>query len=114
MSKDLYIRKPKVPRDRRNLYINKEKTGFEHRLPTAKETMTEIGIFILKCICTPFYYGWKFLKAIFYSIFFETKRTGDNGIIGPGYHVYYRTDFSWGRLSFVSLIIFVILYLIFK
>jgi hypothetical protein len=114
MSKDLYIKRPKIQRDKRKLYAKKDGTGLEHRLPTAKEKATEAGIFILKCIFTPLYYGWKFIKWAFNTIFFETRKTGDNGIFGPGYRSYYRTDFSWGRLSFVSLIIFVILYLIFK
>jgi len=60
-------------------------------------------------IIFPFYKLYQGLVWLYNNIFFEDIRTGDNGIIGPGYHVWYTTKFSWGKVSFFLLLIVVIL-----
>ena len=66
------------------------------------------GRFCLICLIAPFYYGWKGSKALSRFLFYETIKTGNNGIFGPGYRSYTTTRFSWGRLSFILLIIFIL------
>lgn len=64
---------------------------------------------IIAYIIFPFWKLWQGLVWLYWNIFFENVRTGDNGIIGPGYHVYHTTRFSWGKVSFFLLLITVIL-----
>lgn len=64
-------------------------------------------------IVFPFYKLCQGLVWLYNNIFFEDIRTGDNGIMGPGYHVYHTTKFSWGKLTFLFLIIFIIVYVLF-
>jgi len=54
---------------------------------------------ILCIIICPFYILYnKIINPLFKNIFFDKICLGDNGIIGPGYHVFYETKFSWGKL----------------
>ena len=69
---------------------------------------------LLVYIIYPFYIIWMYIRQLYNEVFYDRIRTGDNGILGPGYHVYYTKKFSWGKLSFVIIIIFIILFLIFK
>jgi len=105
MSKKLYLNRE---------YYNKHcKIKFDYREPMFKERLEEIGLFILHCLIYPFYYGWKIIRKII-DLFYDHINTGNNGIYGPGYRSYYTTKFSWGKLSFFILIVFIILFLIFN
>ena len=68
---------------------------------------------VLAYIIFPFWKLWQGLVWLYNNIFFESIRTGDNGIIGPGYHVYHTERFAWGKVSFIIVIIILII-LIFK
>lgn len=61
----------------------------------------------------PFWKLWRGLVWLYNNIFFESIRTGDNGILGPGYRVYHTERFAWGKVSFIIVIIILII-LIFK
>jgi len=69
---------------------------------------------LLAYIIYPFYILWMYICQLYNNVFYDKIRTGDNGILGPGYHVWYTQKFSWGKLSFVLVVIFIILFLIFK
>ena len=74
-----------------------------------KNGLDTLGRFCLICLIAPFYYGWKGLKASRNFLFYETIKTGNNGIYGPGFRTYYETRFSWGKLSLILLVIFILL-----
>jgi len=85
---------------------------------TFKDRMGLVRRFLLVCLLAPFYYGWKALAWFlnwFYDIFLtEVYKSGSNDIIGPGYRSWGHSRLSWGKLAFLTVIIFIILYLIFK
>jgi hypothetical protein len=82
--------------------------------PTFKDRMATVGRFFIFCLIAPFWYGWKFINW-FYTIFLtEVYESGDNGIFGPGFHSWEHSRFSWGKASFLLLIILGILFFIFK
>jgi hypothetical protein len=56
---------------------------------------------VLAYIIFPFWKLGQGLVWIYNNIFFEDIRTG--------YHVYYATKFSWGKLSFILMVIVIIL-----
>jgi len=86
--------------------------NFIRRKPNIKEILSHYGWQLLRIILTPFYYlFWVFPRWVI-RLFYDNIRIGDNGIIGPGYHVRYTTKFSWGKLSFVLVVLFIITYLI--
>ena len=64
---------------------------------------------VLAYIIYPFWKLGQGLQRLYQKIFYETIRTGNNGIIGPGYRTYHTTRFSWGKVSFFLLVIIVIL-----
>jgi hypothetical protein len=99
---------------KKGLYLNSERKGFEYRKPTLKEWVRKIEVYILAGCIFPFFYLGKFLRWLFNVVFFETRKTGNNGIFGPGFRSYYETKFSWGKLSFVILILIVLLFLFFS
>ena len=73
----------------------------------------KVGRFILLCFILPFYYGWKGLVWLYETLLLEIHETGNNGILGPGYHSWHTTRFSWGKLSFILVILFITIYFIF-
>ena len=87
--------------------MKKKRKRFEPR-SKFRNALDTFGRFCLICLIAPFYYGWKGLKAIG-NFFYETIETGNNGIYGPGFCTYHTTRFSWGKLSFALLFIFIIL-----
>ena len=67
---------------------------------------------IVAIILYPLWKLWKGLEWLYNNLFFETHRTGDNGICGPGYHVFHETTFSWGKVAaLIGLIILIIVLL---
>ena len=38
------------------------------------------------------------------KLFYEYHKTGDNGIIGPGYRVYRQKRFSYGKVNLMMII----------
>jgi len=64
---------------------------------------------VLAYVIFPFWKLGQGVVWLYNNIFFEDIRTGDNGILGPGYYVYYTTKFSWGKLSFILMVIVLIL-----
>lgn len=84
---------------------------------TKKEKTAEFfksaGLSILRVISFPFYILWSRLKWLYHNILWDRIYTGDNGIYGPGYTTYHTTKFSWGKLSFVLVVLFIITFLIF-
>lgn len=54
------------------------------------------------------------LYKLYRKMLYDTIRTGDNRVCGPSYRVYYTTKFSWGKLSFILVVLFIILFLIFN
>lgn len=72
-----------------------------------------LGLTIAHYIIYPFYMLYTLLRGLCYTIFYERIRVGDNGIIGPGFHVRYTERFSWGKLSFAIVILFIIVFLCF-
>ena len=63
---------------------------------------------VLAYVVFPFWKLWQGLVWLYENIFFESIRTGSNGIIGPGYRVYYTERFAWGKLSFFLIVIVLI------
>ena len=68
---------------------------------------------ILAYIALPFYKLWKGLIWIYENLFFETTDLGWNGVYGPGGYNRTTTNFSWGKLSFIILLIILILVIIY-
>jgi len=102
-------------RKRRMVFWKKDKNGkfiSEVRTPNFKERLIHLGHNILGVIIYPFYWGYVYLRRFFSWLFWERIRTGDNGIIGPGFHSYYTTKFAWGKLAFFMVILFIIGFLI--
>lgn len=89
------------------------KKSFEARKPTLGETIRYYlweGLdWLIYVIAWPF----RKLGKIFYGIFWPKSNFSDNGVCGPGYHMSYERHFSWGKLSFVLMVLFIITYLIF-
>ena len=81
---------------------------------TWKDRMAWFGRFLLVSIIAPFYYGWKGLVWFYDTFLTEVYERGSNGIYGPGGYSWEHSRLSWGKLSFLLVIIFIILYLIFK
>ena len=82
--------------------------------PTWKERRNLVVRFLLVCLITPFYYGWKGVVWFYETFLTEVYESGNNGIFGPGYHSWEHSRLSWGKLAFLTVIIFIILYLILK
>jgi hypothetical protein len=80
---------------------------------TFSEKISNFFAKIVVGLIFPFYWFWRFLVFIKENFLYEHIRTGDNGVFGPGYHVYYTSRFAWGRLTFIIVIVFIILFLIF-
>jgi len=49
----------------------------------------------------------------FHNFFYMKTNFRNNGIIGPGYSSWHEEHFSWGKLSFVLIVLFIITYFIF-
>jgi hypothetical protein len=94
--------------DTKHIHITRKK-----RKLTFEEIMALIGRFLLVCIIAPFYYGWKGLQWLYIVFLCETYETGNNGILGPGFHSWTQTRFSWGKFAFFLVVIFIILMFIF-
>jgi hypothetical protein len=71
-----------------------------------------IWIFILKITVLPAYFAWIGIRKFFHWILWDREMVS-NGIFGPGYSCYYKEKFSWGKLSFVLVVLFIITFLIF-
>jgi len=86
---------------------------FEVRKPTFWESVRyyagEALVGFIRVIIWPF----QKLGRILYEIFWPKSNFQDNGICGPGYSQWYERHFSWGKLSFVLVIAFIIVYFIF-
>ena len=86
---------------------------FEMRKPTFWESIKyyagEALVWTIRGIIWPF----RKLGNIFYEIFWPKSNFQDNGICGPGYHQWYERHFSWGKLSFVLVVLFIIVYFLF-
>ena len=75
--------------------------------------------YFLAYILLPFYIIWKFLYRNFYwlfdFLFFDRVSRSRRGIgFGPAFDSYYSRKFSWGKLSFICLVLFVVFFLIFR
>ena len=68
---------------------------------------------VMSFVITPIYKVLKFIGKPIYVFFFPKSNFRNNGIIGPGYRSSYDRHFSWGKLSFVLVITFIIIYFIF-
>ena len=90
-----------------------DRSKLVYRTPNFKEIMTYFGWQLLRIIFTPFYLLFITFPRWVKNLFYDRIRTGDNGIIGPGFHTYYTSKFSWGKLTFVLFILFIIIYLLF-
>ena len=101
----------KIPKKLFMFTDKKGKVYFEHRKPSLREFISIMLLFLIKYLIYPFYYGWMGLRKLYEIMLYDKIRTGDNGVYGPGYHTYYTTKFSWGKLSFIVLIIFIIFFL---
>lgn len=65
--------------------------------------------FLVLCLVIPCYYGWKGL-VWFYDMFLtEVYESGSNGVFGPGGYSWEHKRFSWGKLSFIIVLIILIL-----
>ena len=80
---------------------------------TRKEEIETWFWMILSWILFPFIWVGKKIRAFIYEIFWPKSNFRWNGIIGPGGHTSYERHFSWGKLSFVLVIAFIIVYFIF-
>jgi len=78
-----------------------------------KKTMGEFLLMILAYAIYPLYKLGLGIVWLWNNIVYDDIRTGDNGILGPGYHVNYTTKVAWGKITFILFILFVIFYLIF-
>ena len=78
-----------------------------------KKTMGEFLLMILAYAIYPFYKLGLGIVWLWNKLFYDHINTGNNGIFGPGYRSYYTTKFSWGKLSFFLVILFIIFYFIF-
>ena len=94
------------------MYFNKETKKLEFRYPTFKERLIDFSQKLLGWIIFPFYWAVIYIGRFFRCVFIERIYTGDNGIIGPGYQTYYTSRFAWGRLAFILVVLFVIVYVI--
>lgn len=86
---------------------------FEARKPTFGESVRHYAwsafAWIIRAIIWPF----SKLGRILYEIFWPKSNFQDNGIMGPGYSQWYERHFSWGKLSFVLVVLFIITYFVF-
>ena len=86
---------------------------FEMRKPTFWESVRyyagEALIGFIRGLIWPF----QKIRGILYEIFWPKTNFRHNGIFGPGGHTSYDQNFSWGRLSFVIVVAFIIVYFIF-
>lgn len=96
--------------------FSKKDGEFEYRIPTKKEKrkiwIEEKFYSIIYFATIPFIKIYNTIIKIINWMLWEKICTGDNGIIGPGFHRYYTTKFAWGKLSFFILIILIILIVI--
>jgi hypothetical protein len=80
---------------------------------TPKEKFVDFWINVMVWVVKPF---WWLISTIWKPIhWFLWPKTNfrHNGVFGPGGHTSYDQDFSFGRLSFVLIVIFIITYFIF-
>jgi len=83
------------------------------RKRTRKEAFLDGFFSVLGWIIFPFYHAYVGIMKAINWLLWDRIRTGDNGIIGPGFHSYYTTKFAWGKLTFFVVILFIISYFIF-
>ena len=96
----------------RTAYITKRGKLSWKRTP--KQIRRDLFENILGWILFPFYWIGKGISKAYNWLLWERIRTGDNGICGPGYHVYYTTKFAWGKLTFFIVVFFIIGFLIYE
>lgn len=53
----------------------------------------------------PFYKFWRFLVWLNDILFFETVKIRERVGYGPGFGSFYGRKFSWGKMSFIVLVI---------
>lgn len=89
------------------------KEPFEVRIPTFRESLAyyswEAFAWFIRTLIWPF----QKIGIFLYAIFWPKSNFQFNGIIGPGGHTSYERHFSWGKLSFALVILFIIVYFIF-
>lgn len=83
------------------------------RFPTWKELTLDIFQNILHWILFPFAWVFRFTSNFLYEFFYPKSGFRWNEIIGPGSHTSYERHFSWGKLSFITMILFIIIYFTF-
>ena len=44
------------------------------------------------------------MRKLIDKLFYEYHKTRDNGIIGPGYEIYYEKRFSYGKVNLIMII----------
>jgi len=64
-------------------------------------------------ILFPFVWIGGRIGRAFHNFFYMKTNFQNNGIIGPGYASWHEEHFSWGKLSFVLVIAYIIVYFIF-
>lgn len=69
---------------------------------------------ILGWILFPFLWAWRGIQKGINWLLWERIRTGDNGVCGPGYHVFYTTKFAWGKLTFFLVVLFIIGFILYE
>ena len=85
--------------DTKHIHIKGRKKGFDWKI-------------LIAYVVFPIYWLWRGLVWLYENLFFETTDLGWNGVYGPGGHNRTTTNFSWGRLSFIILLIILILVII--
>lgn len=80
---------------------------------TRKERIEDGLLTILEWILFPFLWIGNKIGRAFHNFFFMKTNFQNNGIIDPGYASWHEEHFSWGKLSFVLVIAFIIVYFIF-
>jgi hypothetical protein len=100
----------------RKLEIGKSYITKKGKLAWRISLRDEIGNWswiILSGILFPFMWVGKRIGRAFHNFFYMKTNFRNNGIFGPGYASWHEEHFSWGKLSFVLVIAFIIVYFIF-
>jgi len=80
---------------------------------TRKENFIDGVITVMSWIIYPLYHAGRFILRLLYGFLYPQTNFHHNGIIGPGGRTSYDQNFSWGRLSFIIVVSFIIIYFIF-
>lgn len=80
---------------------------------TFKEEVGDFLLDLLSWILFPFIWVGRRIGRAFHNFFYMKTNFQNNGIIGPGYSSWHEEHFSWGKLSFILVVLFIITYFIF-